>query len=137
VFTTADVVNLARSQILRSSTEQQFAVIAYCFMCDHLHLLVEGKTDTSDCRRFIARAKQYSAYQHSRQFHERLWQRYTFERVLREQESSATVTRYILENPIRAGLVERVEDYPFLGSFEYTLPHLLEFACGPCEKCLN
>jgi len=102
-------------------------------MPDHLHLLVEGQTDEADCKRFISRAKQYSAYQHSRQFKERLWQRYTFERVLREHESTNTVVRYILENPIRAGLVERIEDYPFVGSFVYTLPQLLEFAYGASE----
>lgn len=126
MFASGEAVDLARSQIQRSASEQQFAVIAYCFMRDHLHLLVEGQTDVSDCRRFIARAKQYSAYYHMRQFNERLWQRYTFERVLREQETTASVARYILENPIRAGLVKTVKEYPFLGSFVYTLAQLLE-----------
>ena len=95
-------------------------------MPDHLHLLIEGETQTSDCKRFIARAKQYSGYQHAATFKERLWQRYGFERVLREGETSAVVARYILENPIRAGLVTRVEDYPFAGSFVYTLTQLLD-----------
>jgi hypothetical protein len=59
-------------------------------------------------------------------FRERLWQRYGFERVLRQEETTQVVARYILENPIRAGLVTRVEDYPFLGSFVYTLAQLLD-----------
>jgi putative transposase len=126
VFTSDAPVDLARSQILRSSREQHFAVIAYCFMPDHLHLLIEGETETSDCKRFIARTKQYSGYQHAAKFKERLWQRYGFERVLREDETTAIVARYILENPIRAGLVTRVEDYPFVGSFTYTLTQLLD-----------
>jgi putative transposase len=95
-------------------------------MPDHLHLLIEGETGTADCKRFIARTKQYSGYEHSKAFKERLWQRYGFERVLRETETTAVVARYILENPIRAGLVDRVEDYRFIGSFVYTLPQLLE-----------
>jgi len=95
-------------------------------MPDHLHLLIEGETETSDCKRFIARAKQYSGYRHAAIFKERLWQRYGFERILRENEQTAVVARYILENPIRAGLATRVQDYPFLGSFAYTLPQLLE-----------
>jgi putative transposase len=61
-FIEAPVVGLAREQILRAATEQAFAVIAYCFMPDHLHLLVEGTSDSSDCRRFISRAKQYSGF---------------------------------------------------------------------------
>jgi hypothetical protein len=59
-------------------------------------------------------------------FKERLWQRYGFERVLRQDETTAVAARYILENPIRAGLVTRVQDYPFLGSFVYTLKELLD-----------
>jgi putative transposase len=125
-FTSNAPVDLARSQILRSSQEQQFAVIAYCFMPDHLHLLIEGETETSDCKRFIARAKQYSGYSHAVTFKERLWQRYGFERVLRKDETTKTVARYILENPIREGLVTRVEEYPYLGSFVYTLQQLLD-----------
>ena len=36
------------------------------------------------------------------------------------------VAKYILENPIRAGLVVCVEDYPFVGSMVYSLADLLE-----------
>ncbi len=31
------------------------------------------------------------------------------------------VARYIIENPVRAKLVARSEDYPLSGSFEYQL----------------
>jgi hypothetical protein len=34
--------------------------------------------------------------------------------------------RYIVENPVRAGLVARVEDYPFLGSTVYSIAEILE-----------
>ncbi len=59
-------------------------------------------------------------------FGERLWQRYGFERTLRSDESTLAVARYILENPIRAGLVERAQDYPFLGSGVYSIDEILE-----------
>ena len=36
------------------------------------------------------------------------------------------VAKYVLENPIRAGLVKRVEDYPFVGSLKYSLADLLD-----------
>ena len=36
------------------------------------------------------------------------------------------VARYVLENPVRAGLVTRVQDYPFLGSDVYTVEQVLE-----------
>ncbi len=127
VFRSATTVDLAREQVLRAAKQLKFAVVVYCFMPDHVHLLVEGLTAGSDCRRFLTLAKQYSGFSHRVRFKERLWQRFSHERVLRETEQTHVVVRYILENPIRAGLVTRVEDYPFIGSSVYSLPDLLEF----------
>ena len=80
----------------------------------------------SDCRRFIARAKQFSGFHYQRIFGERLWQRYGYERVLRADEETLTVARYIMQNPIRAGLATRVRDYPFIGSSVYTVAEILD-----------
>jgi len=95
-------------------------------MPDHLHLLIEAQSESSDCKRFIARAKQYSGYYYSKHHGGILWQRYGYEHVLRDDEVTLVVARYIVKNPLRAGLVERVEDYSFVGSLVYTLSDLLE-----------
>jgi putative transposase len=116
IFRNHRPVDVVLSQISRASKERDFAVIAYCFMPDHLHLLVHGQSESADCKRFITIVKQYSAYYYSKEIGGKLWQRYGYERVLRKDEETCTVARYILENPVRAGLVACVEDYPFLGS---------------------
>jgi putative transposase len=126
LFTREDAVTLVLSQILRAADEQDFLIVAYCFMPDHLHLLIEGDTESSDCRRFIARAKQYAGFYYAKTFGDRLWQRYGFEHVLRDDEITKVVARYILENPVRAGLVRSVEEYPYVGSKVYPLADLLE-----------
>ena len=95
-------------------------------MPDHLHLLTEGQAEDSDCLRFIKRAKQFSGFHYSATLHRRLWQRYGFEHILRTQEAAISVARYIVENPLRAGLVDRVDKYPYLGSAVYTLEQILE-----------
>lgn len=46
-------VDVVLSQISRAAAEKQFAIAADCFMPDHVHRLVEGHSETSDCRRFI------------------------------------------------------------------------------------
>ena len=125
-FANATIVDLVLAQISRAATENQFAILAYCFMPDHLHLLVEGQSDASDCKKFIARAKQYSGFYFKQAHRRTLWQRYGFEHVLRDEELSLVVARYIVANPLRAGLVQRVEDYPFVGSLVYSLPELIE-----------
>jgi len=126
IFVTSDRVRTVLEQIQRTAVDQRYALLAYCFMPDHLHLLVEGLTDDADCRRFIARAKQFSGFYYQRMFGERLWQRYGFERTLRRDESALSVARYILENPVRAGLAKSAEDYPFLGSSTHAVAEILE-----------
>ncbi len=56
-----------------------------------------------------------------------LWQRYSFEHVVRDNERSTTIARYILQNPVRAGLVTSIADYPFVGSLVWPMPELLEW----------
>lgn len=125
-FVTGDEVETVSTQSARAAGEQRVALLAYCYMPDHVHLLVEGEADDSDCLRFIARAKQFSGFHYKARFGQRLWQRYGYEHTLRSEEAAISVARYILENPIRAGLVARVEDYPFAGSSRYTVEQILD-----------
>ena len=120
-------VDLVLSQLLRVSRQERFAVAAYCVMPDHLHLLAEGLEDGADLRRFCRHVRQATAHRWRRTGGERLWQHGYYERTLREEEDSRTVVRYMLENPVRAGLVERVEQYPYVGSLEWSREALMEW----------
>ena len=125
LLTHSDAVDLVLLQIERAAADEQFAIVAYCFMPDHVHLLVEARAEVSDCRRFIKRAKQFSGFYYTKTFGQRLWQRYGFERVLRNDEATLLVARYVHENPLRAGLATRVEDYLFVGSRLYSVAEIL------------
>ena len=54
------------------------------------------------------------------------WQRYSFEHVVRDSEKSTAIARYILNNPLRAGLAISLSGYPFVGSLVWTMPELLD-----------
>ena len=125
-FTMSDAVDLVLLQIQRAAHQDRFALIVYCFMPDHVHLLVQAQADDSDARRFIRAVKQYSAFYFKQRFGQQLWQRYGFERTLRDDEATLSVARYILENPVRARLVRNPEDYPFSGSSVHGVAEILE-----------
>jgi putative transposase len=125
-FTDREHVDLVHAQILRTSTLMAFEITAYCYMPDHLHLLVEGVEDRSDCREFISRAKQFTGFHYAQLTGRRLWQRYGYERTLRADDATPSVVRYILENPVRRGLVRNLEEYPFCGSSGYTMEELAD-----------
>ena len=47
--------------------------------------------------------------------------------MLREEEATRRVDAYVLENPVRAGLVKTVYDYPFIRSSEYSREALIDY----------
>jgi len=87
-------------------------------MPDHLHLLIEGTKSNSDMRRFISDYKQFTGFLAKKKIGRPLWQINFFEHVLRKEEDTISVVRYILNNPVRRGLVEDHRNYEFVGSFE-------------------
>ena len=101
-------------------------------MPDHVHLLVEAKSDDAEMRSFADLAKQKSGYACSQRLRTPLWHPGYWDRVLRDEDGSWDVIRYICENPVRKGLVKRCEDYPFLGSAVMTRAELIaELASHP------
>jgi putative transposase len=115
-------------QIRQLAGEEKFAVLAYCAMPDHLHLLVEGLLEDSQLPTFVLRLKQRTGFLYRRMTGRPLWQSGYYDRVLRHEEMSATVCRYILENPVRAGLTSTVGAYPYAGSDVFTVQQVMEAA---------
>jgi REP element-mobilizing transposase RayT len=86
LFTERDRVDLVLTQFLRAEEETTFDNIAYCFMEDHVHKIIRGRTDTSNAKQYIKLAKQYSGYYYQQAFGARLWQRYGNDRVVRDHD---------------------------------------------------
>ena len=101
---------------------------AYTFMPDHVHKVVKGTSPTADGRRYIRRAKQYAGYYFSKAYGEKPFRRYGHDRWLRQDGAVSGAIKYVIENPVKAGLVERIEDYPFTGSQVYTIEQLKDWA---------
>jgi putative transposase len=128
-FVTDVAVACVMTQLQRTAADCTFAVVAYCYMPDHLHLLVEGSRADASLTEFVRVFKQRSSFHWKRRFGNDLWQRSYFEHVLRDDEATVSVAQYVLENPLRAGLSRRVEDYPYLGSQTMMLKDLLYSVC--------
>jgi putative transposase len=84
-----------------------YDVIAYCLMPDHLHLLVQGRQDCRDLKEYVGGLKSYT----NKVAGVKLWQRGFYEHVMRSDEVLIRVAGYIIDNPIRAGLVKRRGEY--------------------------
>jgi putative transposase len=105
--------------ILKGTADQEgFSVWVYCFMPDHAHLLVEGKHSNADMKHFVALFKQKSSYWFKSTYGVKLWAPNYHEHVLRNDEATVAVAQYIIQNPIRKGMVDDCSAYPYSGSFE-------------------
>lgn len=122
-FTDKSVVGQVLKQLGEYSTTHGFEIHAYCFMPDHLHILIEGKENFS-LKEFMRAFKQKSEYHLRKKVDGFLWQRSYYDHVLRKEEAIEEVARYILENPVRKGLVDNFLDYPFLGSMVFDIKEL-------------
>jgi putative transposase len=115
--------------VLNQTAEKHFFTVwVYCFMPDHLHILVEGINPNSDLKKFIKIFKQRTAYWYSREESSagnKLWQPGYYDHVLRKEEDTAEVMRYILDNPVRKGLVANYLDYRYSGSPVFDIKEIL------------
>lgn len=129
VFSEKTSVEIVHPQILRAAAAERIHISAYCYMPDHLHLIAAGQDDETDGRAFIAKSKQLSGFEFRRRTGRHLWQRYAYDRLIKP-DTLLTVVRYVLGNPVAAGLVETAMDYPFSGSEVWDRPTLELFMKG-------
>ncbi len=89
-------------------------MLAWVLMPDHVHWLLQlGESDSLG--EVIGRLKSASSRHTNRTLNRTgpLWSKAFHDHALREEEDLQAVARYIVANPLRAGLVKRVGDYPF------------------------
>lgn len=115
----------AIAQLLRQAELRSFEVSAYCLMPDHVHLLLRGRSDAANLRSFIISWNTRTAFRWRQLQEGKLWQKGYFDRVLRKSDDFFGIARYILLNPVEAGLVKCAEDYALSGTTGYTMREIL------------
>jgi len=117
------VVDIVLPVLSRCGARNAFGIYTYCFMPDHLHILLVGE-EKSSLRRFMKTFKQESSFAFKRRHSDFLWQKSYYDRVLRKEETLEEVALYIINNPVRKGLVDDYKSYAFSGSFLFDIKDL-------------
>lgn len=107
--------------LLEALVKHESTAHIYLFMPDHVHLLLEGRTKDSDLLKALKLFKQKTGYFLSQNNSTFKWQKDFYDHILRHDEDLIKQVTYILNNPVRAGLVEDWSDYPYKGSMLYDL----------------
>ena len=135
-FNDAAVCDVTVEQLMRHASTSNVEVAAYCLMPDHAHVLLRGTRPESNIRLVINRWKQATGYWFKRHRATTLWQGNYWDHVLREEEDPLLFVHYIVMNPRRAAMVERLEEFTWLGSSCYSRQQLIDTA-NLHEQLLN
>ena len=97
-----------------------WAVGRYMLMPDHVHLFARAEIEAASIAVWVKSWKSFSARQakSARITGGPLWQADYFDRYLRGNESYSEKWSYVINNPVRAGLVKRSEDWAYQGEIE-------------------
>lgn len=80
-------------------------------MPDHFHWLIELQSGSLSELMQKTKSLSTKAVNQATGRNVGLWQRGFHDRALRREEDLAKMARYVVANPLRAGLVERLGDY--------------------------
>ncbi len=86
--------------------------LAWVVMPDHLHWLITLQTAQLHQLMRSLKAGTSMDLHRSGQHHGPVWQSGFHDHALRREEDIRAIARYIVANPLRAGLCARVTDYP-------------------------
>jgi putative transposase len=108
-----DVHTLLRESWIEADS---WIVGRYVLMPDHLHLFCSPAMPQSPpLQQWVSYWKSHAARHWPKPQDAPVWQRDFWDTQLRREESYDDKWRYVVENPARASLVARTEDWPYQG----------------------
>lgn len=120
-FDSLETVKAFTEILEEAAVNEKCRVPVYCFMPDHQHLILEGTDSGSDVWKVIVKYKQKTGYRACRTLGGTIWQKDFYDHIIRKDENLVTQIRYILDNPVRKGVVQSWQEYPYKGSVGYRL----------------
>ena len=110
---------------LRQFDSQYYKLIAYCIMPNHVHLLIDLSVQMKghdhipenykQLHQILKRIKGATAVYANRHLNREgtFWQKDSYDRYMRNGHEISSVINYILENPVKAGLVKHRSEWPY------------------------
>jgi REP element-mobilizing transposase RayT len=89
---------------------------AYWVMPDHVHFLLTPTSDGHSTLTYANRWKGWTSFEMRRAgWKGKVWQPRSYDHLVRRDESLQEIALFIVANPVRAGLCESWDEYPWCG----------------------
>lgn len=122
-FADPKISKIVIDELEHRRTNQEIKLFCYCIMPDHLHLLIslnenyirkEGAFGERTLQDWVSAFKRYTSRISGQVCDIKpLWQQNFYDHVIRKDESLLEICSYILNNPVRKGMVSNWEEYPY------------------------
>jgi REP element-mobilizing transposase RayT len=97
---------------------KRYTLVCYCVMPNHIHLVIDVRKyipqayaakQTYALSRIMESVKRYTARKSNEVLGRKgqFWQKESYDRVVRDGAELDQILRYVIENPVKAGLVDR------------------------------
>jgi len=115
-FSRAEIADQVVSSLLYLRQKYRFHLYVYCLMPDHLHLALSPTRESGSISEIVLRLKSFTTkFAHDHGIEGHIWQKSFYDHIVRSNEGLLDICRYILANPVRKGLTERVGQWPYAG----------------------
>jgi len=94
-------------------------------MPNHCHLILEGEADDSDLWATVVEFKQHTGFWFRTNSPHIRWQKDFYDHIIRENENLKDRVAYVLNNPVRQGIVDDWTEYPYKGSIGVDLEDVI------------
>ena len=98
--------------------DKKYRLTAWVIMPNHIHFLATP-LENIELREIAHSIKSYTAHEANKLLgrHGQFWQHEPFDRYVRNRKHFVNVIQYIENNPVKAGLCEKPEDWRFSSAF--------------------
>jgi putative transposase len=106
IFLSFDIAHIMVNVLKNSDALNHTQTLSFVVMPDHIHWLFQLNLNQT-LPHLIQRVKSVSAHA----LGQTIWQAGYYDHAIRKDEDIQAIARYIIANPVRAGLVKKVGDY--------------------------
>ena len=120
ILTSKPVPQILVKEWQNANSRHGWVIGRYVIMPDHVHFFCTPKSDAKLLSTFVGFWKEWTskAIKRALGLPGCVWQEEFFDHVLRSSESYAEKWDYVRENPTRAGLVKKADDWPWQGEID-------------------
>jgi REP element-mobilizing transposase RayT len=107
-----EILEICKSS-LHFYDDKEYKLICYCIISNHIHIVFELLSKDRSAGEIIGSVKKFIARESNKILNRKgtFWQSESFDRLIRDDSDLYFIIKYVLMNPISAGLVDTWKDW--------------------------